>query len=49
MDDFAESKKWKAIVEIERREEVGAQLPTIQEEGGNDSGRRFRKRGNWWR
>ena len=37
LDDFEEAKKWKAIGEIDRQEEVGDQLQTIQEENENDS------------
>ena len=38
LGDFEEAKKWKAIGEIERQEVVADQLPTIQEENGNDLG-----------
>ena len=44
LGDFEEAKKWKTIEEIDRQEEAGDQLPTIQEANVNDLGRRFRER-----
>ena len=44
LGDFEESKKWKAIEEIDRQE-VGDQLPTIQAENGNDLGVVFSEKG----
>ena len=36
LEDFEEMEKWKANEEIERREEIENQLPTIQEENENE-------------
>ena len=33
--------EWEAMGKIERQEEVGNQLPTTQEQNGNDSGAEF--------
>ena len=37
LNDFEVGKNWKMNKEIERQEEVGNQLSTIQEEWGNES------------